>query len=132
MRKMATTKASIKDLKSNSFVIIEDVPCRVDKVQISSSGKHGHSKVRLDAKGLLDGRTRSIIMPADEEVEIPIVEKKQGQVLSITGNTAQVMDMTDFQVFDMEIPEERKEEVKQGEEIDYYEVSDVKTLKKLK
>jgi len=129
---MATTKASIKDLKSNSFVIIEDVPCRVDKVQISSSGKHGHSKVRLDAKGLLDGRTRSIIMPADEEVEIPIVEKKQGQVLSITGNTAQVMDMTDFQVFDMEIPEERKEEVKQGEEIDYYEVSDVKTLKKLK
>jgi len=129
---MATTKAEIKDLKSNSFVIIEDVPCRVDKVQISSSGKHGHSKVRLDAKGLFDGRTRSIIMPADEEVEIPIVEKKQGQVLSISGKTAQVMDMTDFQVFDLEIPEDRKEEVKQGEEIDYYEVSDVKTLKKLK
>jgi translation initiation factor 5A len=70
--------------------------------------------------------------PAHEEVEVPIVEKKQGQVLSITGKTAQVMDMTDFQVFDMEIPEERKEEVKQGEEIDYYEVSDIKTLKKLK
>ena len=129
---MATTKASIKDLKSNSFVIIEDVPCRVDKVQISSSGKHGHSKVRLDAKGLLDGRTRSVIMPADEEVEIPIVEKKQGQVLSISGKNAQIMDMTDFQVFDLEIPEDRKEEVKQGEEIDYYEVIDVKTLKKLK
>jgi translation initiation factor 5A len=129
---MASTKAVVKDLKPNSFVAIDGAPCRVDKVQVSSSGKHGHSKVRLDAKGLLDGRTRSIIEPADEEIEVPIVEKKQGQVLSITGNNAQVMDMTDFQVFDMEIPEERKDEVKQGEEIDYYEVSDIKTLKKLK
>lgn len=129
---MTTIKGSIKDLKPNSFVIVDGVPCRVDKVQISSSGKHGHAKVRIEAKGLLDGRTKSFIAPAHEEVEIPIVEKKQGQVLSITGNTAQVMDMTDFQTFDMDIPEERKEEIKQGEEIDYYEVSEIKTLKKLK
>ena len=129
---MATTKASIKDLKPNSFVVIEGAPCRVDKVQISSSGKHGHAKVRVDAKGLLDGKSRSLMAPADDEVEVPIVEKKQGQVLSMTGNNAQVMDLNDFQVFDLEIPEERKEEVKQGEEIDYYEVSDIKTLKKLK
>ena len=129
---MASTKALIKDLKSNSFVIIEGVPCRVDKVQVSSSGKHGHAKVRVDAKGLLDGKTRSFMAPAHEEVEVPIVEKKQGQVLSITGNSAQIMDKTDFQVFDMEIPEDRKDEVKQGEDIDYYEVSDIRTLKKLK
>jgi len=129
---MATTKASVKDLKPNSFVVIDGTPCRVDKVQVSSSGKHGHAKVRIDAKGLLDGKTKSFMAPADEEVEVPIVEKKQGQVLSIIENSAQIMDLTDFQVFDLEIPEERKEEVKQGEEIDYYEVSDVKTLKKLK
>ena len=130
--RMTTTKGSIKDLKSNSFVIIDGTPCRVDKVQVSSSGKHGHAKVRVDAKGLLDGKTRSFMAPAHEEVEVPIVEKKQGQVLSISGNAAQVMDLTDFQVFDLEIPEERKEEVKQGEDIDYYEVSDIKTLKKIK
>lgn len=129
---MTTIKGSIKDLKPNSFVVIDGVPCRVDKVQVSSSGKHGHAKVRIEAKGLIDGRTKSFIAPAHEEVEIPIVEKKQGQVLSISGNTAQVMDMTDFQTYDMEIPEERKGDVRQGEEIDYYEVSEIKTLKKLK
>ena len=33
------TRTGIKDLKSGSFVIIEDAPCRVEKVQVSTSGK---------------------------------------------------------------------------------------------
>jgi len=34
-----TTRIGIKDLKPGSFVIIEDAPCRVEKVQVSTSGK---------------------------------------------------------------------------------------------
>lgn len=126
------TIALVKDLKPNGFVIIDGVPCRVERVQISTSGKHGHAKVRLDALGLFDNTRRSTIAPSHENVEVPIVEKKRGQVVSITGNKAQVMDMTTYEVMEMDIPEERKDRVKQGEEIDYFEVLDIKTLKELK
>jgi translation initiation factor 5A len=126
------TTSEIKNLKPNGFVLIDNVPCRVERVQVSSSGKHGHSKVRLDALGLLDNIRRSIIKPADDVVDVPIVEKKKAQVLSITRNKAQIMDLIDYSVFELDIPEERKEEIKQGEEIDYFLVCDIKTLKELK
>lgn len=126
------TNASIKDLKPNGFVLIDNDPCRVTRVTVSSSGKHGHSKVRLDAVGLLDGRNRSIIKTADETIDVPIVEKKKGQVLSIQGNVAQIMNLEDYSVFELDIPEERKGEIKSGEDIDYYTVMDMKTLKALK
>ena len=126
------TTAIIKNLKKDGLILIDGVPCRVERVQVSTSGKHGAAKARVEAIGLFDGRRRSIVKPADEEVEVPILEKKRGQVIAIIGNTAQIMNMEDFSVFELEIPEERKDEVKQGEEIDYYEIVGIRTLKKLK
>jgi translation initiation factor 5A len=69
------TTASLKDLKPNGFVLIDDAPCRVEKVQVSSSGKHGAAKCRVDALGLLDNRRRSIVKPADDTIDVPIVTK---------------------------------------------------------
>jgi translation initiation factor 5A len=129
---MEKTNTGIKNLKPNGFVMIDDAPCRVEKVHVSSSGKHGHSKVRVDAIGLLDDTRRSIIKPADDVVDIPIVVKKKAQVLAVVGKKAQLMELSDYSNFELDIPEERKDDVKQGEEIDYYEVCDIKTLKQLK
>jgi len=129
---MQKTIASIKDLKPNGFVILDGAVCRVERVQVSTSGKHGHAKVRLDGIGLFDNTRRSIIAPSHENVEVPIVEKKRGQVISITGNKAQIMNLSDYSVMEMDIPEERKDKIRQGEEVDYFEVLDIKTLKELK
>jgi len=126
------TISTIKELKRGSFVIIDGAPCYVDNVAVGKSGKHGASKARLDAIGMFDGRRRSVVKPADEPVDVPIMTKKKAQVLSIQGNKAQIMDLGDFSIFELDIPEERKEQIKQGEEIFYFEICDVKTLKELK
>ena len=127
------TTATIKNLKEGGFVIIDDSPCRVEKVSISTSGKHGAAKARIEAIGLLDNKRRSIVKPADDTIEVPVVEKKKAQVLAILpGNKAQIMDLNDYSVFELEIPEEKKEKIKAGEEIDYFEVIGIKTLKELK
>ncbi len=129
---MEKTTATIKDLKPGNFVLIDGVPCRVEKVSVSVAGKHGSAKARLEAIGLFDGRRRSIVKPADEEIEVPIVERKKAQVLAIIGNKAQIMDLETYETLELEIPEERKDEIKEGEEIDYFEVVGIKTLKKIK
>ena len=129
---MEKTTASIKNLKPNGFVLIDDAPCRVERVTISSSGKHGAAKARLDAIGLFDNRRRSIVKPGDETVDVPIVTKKKAQVLAIVGNKAQIMDLVDYSVFELDIPEEKKDSIKAGEETDYCEVIGIKTLKELK
>lgn len=134
MKSMADkTSTGINQLKEGSFVILDGIPCRVERIQISTSGKHGHAKVRLDAKGLLDGVNKSIIKPSHDEIEVPIILKKRAQVLSILPNgQAQLMDMESFETMEMDIPDDRKDEVVPPNEVDYFEVLEIKTLKKLK
>lgn len=126
------SRIGIKDLKPGSFVIIEDVPCKVEKVQVATSGKHGHAKVRLEAIGILDGRRKSMIAPSHEEVSVPIILKKQAQILSVAGNKAQLMDLATYETLELDVPEEIKEKVVAGAEIGYFEVMGIKTLKQLK
>lgn len=129
---LAKTITIIKQLKPGGFVLIDDVPCRVDKVQTSSTGKHGHSKVRIEAIGLLDGTRRSIVKPADENVDVPIIIKKTAQVLAIMGDNVQLMDMETYEVFELPIPKEMKGKVEAGKEIPYFEVMEQKTIKQIK
>lgn len=129
---MEKTTAVIKELKPNGFVLIEDSPCRVEKVTISTSGKHGASKARVDAIGLLDNRRRSIVKPADETVDVPIITKKNAQILAIIGEKVQLMDLQDFSVFELDIPEEMKGALQAGNEIPYFEVVGIKTIKPIK
>lgn len=127
-----TSRVDIKDLKPGNFVVIEDAPCRVEKVQVSKSGKHGAMKVRIEAIGLLDGRRRSLLGPSGEEVSVPIILKKQAQVLAVAGDKAQLMDMQTYETIELDIPEEIKDKVQPGAEIAYFDVMDLKTLKPLK
>ena len=112
-------QTEIKTLKEGKFVIIDDEPCTIVSVQHSKPGKHGAAKARIDAIGIFDGQKRSIVNPVDTKIYIPIVERKSAQVLSIAGNTAQLMDTGDYTTFELPIPEELKDKVKQGEEISY-------------
>jgi len=126
------TVSTIKGLKKGGFVLIDDAPCRVEKVAISSSGKHGASKAKVDAIGLLDGKRRSIVKPASENVDVPIIIKKNSQILAIIGERVQLMDLTDFSVFELDIPEEMKGTLKPGTEIPYFEIVGIKTIKQIK
>lgn len=126
------TTQVIKNLKPGNYILIEGTPCKVEKVTTSTSGKHGAAKTRVDAIGLLDGTRRSIVKPSDEEVEVPILQKRKAQIVAIEGNIAHLLDLQTYQEIQLEIPEERKKEIKEGEEIEYFEIMDVKTLKQLK
>jgi translation initiation factor 5A len=90
-------------------------------IATSKPGKHGAAKARIDAVGIFDGVKRSIVQPVSAKAYIPVVERKSGQVISIVGNTAQLMDMKDFTNFEITIPEERKGVVEVGKEIVYIE-----------
>ncbi|HLC59524.1 MAG TPA: hypothetical protein VJH34_03295 [archaeon] len=80
----------------------------------------------------MDNTRRSMIGPSHDNVDVPIVLKKKAQVLSTSGNKAQLMDMQDYTMIELDIPEERKDEIVANAEIDYFEVCDIKTLKELK
>jgi translation initiation factor 5A len=123
---------SIGSLKKGDTLIIDNAPCRVTNVQISRPGKHGHAKVRLEGVGIFDEKKRVIVMPGHDKVEVPVVVKRNAQVLSIAGDTATVMDTETFETFEMTIPEELKGSVKENGEVLYWEIMGQRMIKQVK
>lgn len=129
---MTTKFANAGSMKTGSYIIIDGAACRVVNVQISKPGKHGHAKVRIEAIGLIDEKKREIVVPGSENVEIPIIEKKTAQVLSIDGNKANVMDAETYETFDLEIPDELKGQAVEGCQVVYWQILSDKVMKQVK
>ncbi len=124
--------AGVGSLKKGDTLIIENAPCKITDTATSKTGKHGHAKINLTAVGILDGKKRQMILPAHDKVEVPIIEKKSAQVLSVSGNMANVMDMETYETFEMEIPEELKNDVRDGVEVLYWTLMGTKVMKQVK
>ena len=123
--------ATMNELKVGSFVLIDGVPCKVVSSTHSKPGKHGAPKIRIEASGLVDGRRRSVVSSADSRVEVPIISKKNAQVISVSGDKANVMDMESYETFEIDIPEEFKGSVVEGGVVLYWDVG-VKMIKGVK
>ena len=119
----------IKDLKVGSYVMIDDEPCKVSRITKSKPGKHGSTKARVEANGIFDGKRRTLLKPTSASCNIPMILKKGAQVISITGNNAQLMDLGDYSMFEVEIPEDLKAKVQAGAEVEYWEIGNRKMIK---
>jgi len=128
---METKITSVGSLKKGNYVIIEGAACTVTDMQISRPGKHGHAKVRLSGSGIIDGKKRIVVMPGHDSIDVPIVDKRTAQVLSITKDTANVMDMETYETFDLKIPEELKGSCVEGASVLYWVILADKVMKQV-
>ncbi|MEK6837120.1 MAG: translation initiation factor IF-5A [Nanoarchaeota archaeon] len=129
---MTTKTVGGNELKVGSYIIIEGAACKIVNIDISRPGKHGHAKMRIEGIGIIDNRRRVIVMPAHDNIEVPIIEKKTAQVLSVHGTTATVMDAETYETFDLEIPEELRQSCVAGVYVLYWQVLENKIMKQIK
>ena len=73
-----------------------------------------------------------MIKPGHDNVEVPIIDKRTANVLSISGNTANVMDIETYETFDITIEEELKAECAEGVNILYWQILGDKVMKQVK
>lgn len=95
------------ELKVGKYVFIDGEPSRITSLTKSKPGKHGEAKIRLEGVGLFDNRKRSLLKPAGHKVDVPIVDKRTAQVLTIVGDNIQLMDMDTYETFELPRPEEK-------------------------
>ena len=116
--------AELGSLKIGQYILIDDEPCRLVEYEKSKPGKHGSAKARVVGIGVFSNQKRSLVSPVNAKVNIPIIEKKTAQVISIIGNIVQIMDMTDYNTFETSMPEEEelKSKLNQGVEVEYWQI----------
>lgn len=128
---MATKQIEVKSLKIGSYVVVDGAACTVKSIQTSKPGKHGHAKSRIEAVGIMDGQKKIFVAPGHDKIDSPIIEKETAQVLSINGDTASVMDTKTFETFDLKIPSEIKDEIKEGVTVLYWIILKDKLIKQV-
>lgn len=98
----------VRMLKEGKYVNLDDEPCTIMSMTHSKPGKHGAAKARIEAIGVFDSQKRSAVQPVTAKIYVPIIERRSGQVLSVTEDTVQVMDLADYSTVEIKIPEDLK------------------------
>ncbi|MEM1532668.1 MAG: translation initiation factor IF-5A [Desulfurococcaceae archaeon] len=121
---MGINYASMSDLKPGSFVVIDGEPCRVVEATKAKTGKHGSAKVHLVAVGIFTGSKKTLVAPADQRIEVPIIDKRVAQVIADMGATVQLMDMETYETFEVEKPSDPEllSKITPGVEVEYWSV----------
>ena len=117
--------AHASGLRSGSYILIDGTPCIVKDTQTSRPGKHGHAKVRIKATDMFTGSNKEIVKPGHDNVEVPIIYKKNGQLLSITGDMAELMDMETFETINADIKladEDIRDKLEAGQTVLFWQV----------
>jgi len=127
---MAFKLINAAQARTGTAILVEGVPCIVRSNDISKTGKHGHSKCRIEAISVLDGKKKVFVTGRHERLECPMILKNKAQLLSITENTASVMDLESFETLEMAIPEELKEDLKEGDQVEYWDAEGNKIIKR--
>jgi|TARA_Y100000310_G_scaffold138289_2_gene137276 translation initiation factor 5A len=122
----------MNEVKVGKYILVDDVACIVKSLQVSRPGKHGHAKYRVEAVGIIDGSKKIFIKPGHDSIESPIIEKETAQVLSVQGDIATVMDGKTYETFDLPIPNELKNQIKEGIEVIYWIIMNDKIIKQVK
>jgi len=114
----------VGSLKVGSYVIVDNEPCRIVDLTKSKPGKHGAAKARVVTIGVFDGVKRSFVKPVDAKVEVPIIEKRSGQVISVMPNAVQIMDLETYEVFETPPPddEDLRSKLSEGVEVEYWRI----------
>ncbi|WP_456473772.1 translation initiation factor IF-5A [Candidatus Pyrohabitans sp.] len=131
---MSTRTGEVKGIKVGKYVIIDGEPCKVVSYTTAKTGKHGHAKANVVGIGIFDGVKRTFIAPVDAKVEFPIIDKRVGQVLSIMGDTVQIMDMETYETFEIKMPPpgDIEGELREGVEVEYIVAMDRRKLMRVR
>jgi translation initiation factor 5A len=124
----------VHSIKEGRYIVMDGVPCVVKKIEKSTPGKHGHAKFRIEGVGVFDGKKRVEVKSTHTRCEVPIIEKRTAQVLSVTQNKAQIMDMESYETLDIDLPSEEdlKDKITPGATVIYWDVMGQKQIKSLK
>ena len=118
------------EAKIGTNIIIDGKPYTVRKIDISKTGKHGASKCRMEAVGIIDENKKVIVVPGHERFEVPVINKKKAQGLSISEGKVSVMDLENFETLEIDCPPEILSGLEENSNVEYWDIEGVKIIKR--
>ena len=114
--------------KPGSTILIDGEAYSIRTNDISKTGKHGHAKCRIEAIGLFNGKKKVLAVPGHERFEVPLIDKRKGQVLSVGPDSASVMDLESYETIDVAFQDSVKENIQVEKQVEVWEIEGKKKI----
>jgi len=125
------------EARTGTNILIKGVPFVIKKVDISKTGKHGHSKCRIEANSIINDQKKVFVIPGHDKLEIPLVDKRKAQVLSKTntptgtGGKVSVMDLENFETVEINCPnKELFDQLEENNNCEYWNIEKEKIIRR--
>lgn len=119
------------EIKTGTNIIVEGTPCVVKKIDISKTGKHGHAKCRIEAVDMIGKQKKVFVVPGHDRFEVPMVEKRKGQVLSLgSEGKVSIMDLENFETLEVPCSEEILSQLEENSNVEYWDIEGTKIVKR--
>jgi len=127
---MAYKIVNAVEAKPGTSIVVDGVACVVKSNDVSKTGKHGHMKCRIEAIGITDNKKKVFVIGGHERLEVPLIEKRNAQVLSVTGDKASVMDLESFETLDIQIDPDVQPHMAEVVQVEYWKIGEEKIIKR--
>ncbi len=117
------------DARVGTNILLEGEPYTVKKMDVSKTGKHGHSKARIEAIAILKSNKKVFVVPGHDKIEVPEVNKRKAQVLSV-GENVSVMDLESFETIEVPCAEDIKETLEENSNVEYWDIEGKMIIKR--
>jgi len=114
--------------KSGTTIMIDGNAYVVRSNDLSKSGKHGASKCRIEAIDVITGNKKVLACPGSERFEVPMIEKKKAQVLSVSGDKASIMDLESYETIEVPYLAELKDSIAPDKHVEYWDIEGRKVI----
>lgn len=108
----------VGQLREGGYVMIDGFPCQIKVFEKSKPGKHGAAKARVTAMGVFDNQKRNLMAPVHADVEVPVIERGNAQVVAVMGGQIQIMDTGSYETFNVPKPADIKD-LTSGDEVEF-------------
>lgn len=116
------------EAKPGTTIMVDGEACTVRSNDISKTGKHGASKCRMECLEIFSGKKKIVAVPGHNRFEVPMVEKKKAQVLSVGESSVSVMDLDSYETIDMPFMEELKGQLAPEKQVEYWNIEGKKAV----
>jgi len=114
--------------RSGTTILVDGKACSVKSNDISKTGKHGASKCRIEAREIFTGKKKVVAVPGHERFEVPLIQKRNAQVLNKTETGASVMDLESYETLEVKADEEIRSQLAPEKQVEYWDIEGEKAI----
>ena len=111
------------ELERGNYFIYNGEPVRVLRKEVIVVGTHSHSKLKFYIQGLREKDERTVTFQHSDRVEKIEIMRKQGQIISKSGNKVQLMDAVSYETLDSSLPQKLADDVNEGDSVTFVDLN---------